>query len=111
MSPRFDAADKEYDVNRAEIEIRGMTCDDCARHVERALRRAGAVEASVDWRAGRAVVTEGDVDEAALDKALAGSRYTVESVRRRTSGARVEGDRARHDYDLAVVGSGGAAFA
>src|SRR5918996_6199516 len=111
MSPRFDAADKEYDVNRAEIEIRGMTCDDCSRHVERALRRAGAVEASVDWRAGRAVVTEGDIDEGALEEALAGSRYEVEGVRRRGAAAAADGDRSRHDYDLIVIGSGGGAFA
>lgn len=42
-------------MKRVEIEIGGMHCDGCARHVEAALREAGASEAAVDWRTGKAV--------------------------------------------------------
>ncbi|MGH2821508.1 MAG: heavy-metal-associated domain-containing protein, partial [Thermoleophilaceae bacterium] len=62
-----------------ELEIKGMTCNRCARHVEAALKQAGATEASIDWRRGSASVT-GDVDERALDDALAGTRYRVEGI-------------------------------
>src|ERR671919_67906 len=51
-----------------ELEIKGMTCDSCARHVEAALRQAGPTEASVDWRRGSVSVTEGEIDERALDE-------------------------------------------
>jgi copper chaperone CopZ len=37
-------------MGELELEIDGMTCDSCARHVEAALMQAGATEASVDWR-------------------------------------------------------------
>lgn len=40
------------------VQVDGMTCDGCARHVESALRRlAGVREVTVPtWRAGRATV-------------------------------------------------------
>lgn len=93
-----------------ELEIKGMTCDSCAVHVERAPQHAGAAEASVDWRRGRATVTEGEVDEAALERELSGSRYTVEAIRRPVGAERNNGGSAR-DFDLIVLGSGGGAFA
>jgi mercuric reductase len=93
------------------LEIKGMTCDGCARHVEAALKQAGATEASVDWRRGRASVRGGDVDRQALDEALAGTRYRVERALR-PGGERPAADgRGAYDYDLIVIGSGGAAFA
>jgi mercuric reductase len=94
-----------------ELEIKGMTCDSCARHVEAALKQAGASRASVDWRRGTANVSEGELDKHALDKALAGTRYGVERILRPgTAPPSVDGGGA-HDYDLIVLGSGSAAFA
>ena len=37
-----------------ELQISGMTCESCARHVQRALAAVGARDVDVDWRAGRA---------------------------------------------------------
>jgi mercuric reductase len=36
------------------LEVGGMTCDDCARHVVRALTETGAVGVSARWRDGEA---------------------------------------------------------
>ena len=93
-----------------ELKISGMTCADCARHVSAALQRAGARDVTVDWRAGQATVSPDGADEQALRAALAGMRYRVEEIRqpdRRAGG----GDRGSYEYDLAIVGSGGGAFA
>src|SRR5918996_441792 len=96
---------------RLEIEVQGMTCDGCARHVERALEQAGAGDPDVDWRRGSAVVSRGDLDERALEEALAGTRYRVGRIVRREGQPPSADDGAAFDYDLIVVGSGGAAFA
>ncbi|MGH2946243.1 MAG: mercury(II) reductase [Solirubrobacteraceae bacterium] len=98
-------------MTRLEIEIQGMTCDGCARHVEHALEQAGAGEPDVDWRRGSAVVSHGDVDERAFEEALAGTRYSVRRIVRRDGEPPSANDGAAYDYDLIVLGSGGASFA
>ena len=93
-----------------EVEIRGMTCDSCASHVERALARAGAKRADVDWRTGRARVEAATLDENELERALADTRYRVERITRLRP-PESNGGAASYDYDLVVIGSGGGAFA
>lgn len=97
-------------MERTELEITGMTCEACARHVESALRDAGAATASVDWRRGQAAV-EGSLDEGALQRALAGTRYTATEIRWPAGQPGGNGAAAGRDFDLVVVGSGGGAFA
>jgi mercuric reductase len=101
-----------------ELEVRGMTCDSCALHVERALKMVpGVREAEVPgWRSGRAsVLLEGDVDSLAL----------VESVRRAGYGAGVKTQNPLVEreveepglsagvggFDLMLIGGGSAGFA
>src|ERR671931_273541 len=96
---------------KLELEITGMTCESCAAHVEHALRQAGAEEASVDWRRGKAVVSRGELDERVVDSALAGTSYRVERVTRIAARTAPDGDGRGYDYDLIVLGSGGGAFA
>jgi mercuric reductase len=91
-----------------EMEISGMTCDACARHVTRALHEAGAREVSVDWRAGRATVDADGPTARELGRSLDGSKYRVERIDSRESDE--HGDHP-YEYDLAIVGSGGGAFA
>jgi mercuric reductase len=93
-----------------ELKITGMTCEDCAQHVESALLEAGADRASVDWRRGTATAT-GALDRRRLEETLSGTRYAVGEIRR--SGDRPAGNGAGggYDYDLIVIGSGGGAFA
>ena len=97
-------------MESTELMITGMTCESCARHVESALRDAGARTASVDWRRARATI-EGPLDEEALERALAGTRYVAGEIRRPTGEAGGDGAAASRDYDLLVIGSGGGAFA
>jgi len=84
-----------------------MTCETCARHVERALTQAGAGAVDVDWRESRAIADLAGTAPETLARALDGTKYGVQRVIER------EGDRAggEYDYDLAIVGSGGGAFA
>jgi mercuric reductase len=92
-----------------ELEISGMTCDACARHVQRGLEAVGARDVRVDWRAGRATASADGLAATELAGALDGTKYRVERVigGRRELAVQV-GD---HDYDLVVLGSGSAAFA
>jgi len=92
-----------------ELRISGMTCDACAAHVQRALEAIGARDVRVDWRAGLATVASNDPAVRELAGALDGSKYRVERVVQQRRGVSVG---ARDDeYDLAIVGSGGGAFA
>lgn len=107
-------------MSRTEIEIQGMTCEDCASHVRGALEKAGARDVQIDWRAGRGTIAADGPGQLEMNAALAGSRYRVARV----SGASEEGSAAaglsgepaeqqagRRDYELLVLGSGSAAFA
>jgi mercuric reductase len=105
-------------ARRLRLRIEGMTCTDCERHVVHALEGAGALQATANFRRGEAYLTapEGVAVEA-LTGAVAAAGYapvavdaiaeepaadTARPVRRRGGSGRV---------DLAILGSGGAAFA
>lgn len=92
-----------------ELHISGMTCDACARHVEKSLRAAGAGNVSVDWQLGRASVDPVGVSNRQLVDALAGTKYRVERFFGPGTDAQYAPDD--YEYDLAIVGSGGGAFA
>lgn len=95
---------------KLDIDIKGMTCDGCARHVEDALAGVGAEDVSVDWKAGRAIVGGGTSDADRLAASLEDTSYRIVGMRRDPigDGGRSDGERR---YDLAVIGSGGGAFA
>lgn len=94
-------------MSSLELKISGMTCESCARHVREALTQAGATEAQVDWRAGRAVVEANGAGTAQLAEALESTKYRVQQIIER--GGPV--DESEYEYDLAIIGSGGGAFA
>lgn len=96
---------------RAELEIKGMTCDDCERHVKGALERAGAQHVGVDWRRGRGEITAGGPAVEELNRALAGTKYSVERVIEPGDASPGDSEPGSRDYELAVIGSGSAAFA
>ena len=95
---------------RFTLEVAGMTCDDCARHVTEALTGAGARQVAVDWRAGRArfSLPEGVVEQP-LRAAVEAAGYHPGALAR---AGELPGPMAPGtDFDLLVVGSGSAAFA
>lgn len=101
-----------------ELDITGMTCDHCARTVERALKSVpGAHNATASYPAGRGAV---EVEDAVLARDLVGA------IERAGYGARVRGDRGQAAeppretegeggdeprFDLLVIGTGAAGMA
>ena len=94
------------------LEVGGMTCDDCARHVTAALEGAGAESVSVAWRAGEARFSwpEG-LREDALRAAVEAAGYRPGALRLLGPGLPKEPRDKGPEFDLVVLGGGSAAFA
>jgi mercuric reductase len=103
-------------MRQMRMRVGGMTCESCERHVARALESAGAREVRADWRRGEALfalpegvaleplaqaVTQAGYDPGAVE-VLASHPATAPPQERANGAAR---------YDLAIIGSGAAAFA
>ena len=63
------------------ITIEGMMCMHCAARVQKALEALGNLHAEVDLDANTATVTGGQLDDAALKKAVEDAGYTVISIK------------------------------
>jgi mercuric reductase len=99
-----------------ELEVLGMTCDSCALHVTRALQQVeGVIEAHVPgWASGRAtVIAEPDVTDEALAEAVKNAGYRAHVLTRHavTAPPQPGGWGPEPDYDLVVIGTGGAGMA
>jgi len=95
---------------RVEIFVDGMTCEHCETTVTAALQAAGATEALADFRRGRASA-DFDGDPSVLVGAIRQAGYAAGPIETGTSeAALVVASSSDGDYDLAVIGSGGAAF-
>lgn len=97
----------------ARMSVAGMTCGHCEARVCRALEGAGALEAEADFRRGEAVFDppEGAYAET-LRESVRQAGYEpgpVEWIGREAERAWADG--GGYEYDLAVIGSGGGAFA
>ncbi|UJJ56874.1 mercury(II) reductase [Rhodanobacter denitrificans] len=106
-----------YGLNKQALEVTGMTCQACARHVQEALSSVdGVTSASVDYPTATAQVVAGAaLSVAALNAALP-PPYRVRALARPPAAdhaARHGGPVAGHDARLrvAVIGTGGAAMA
>lgn len=98
--------------HRTVLEVAGMTCDACERHVRRALEGASASYVSADWRRGVARFRwQESVSEAALRHAVAAAGYRPGTLRVEEPGHQIPAGDAGVDYDLLVLGAGSAAFA
>lgn len=67
---------------KKQINIEGMSCGHCVKHVEEALREVnGVAEVAVDLKAKNAIVTLGrDVADSELKNAVEEAGYDVVSV-------------------------------
>jgi mercuric reductase len=101
------------------MRIGGMSCADCEVHVSRALAGAGASEVQADHRRGEAHFRVPQaVDAAALRAAVEAAGYRPLALEPEGDGDGIPGlgparghGRGDGEYDLAIIGSGGAAFA
>lgn len=95
------------------MTIAGMTCGHCEQTVEKALTGVGATEVSADFRRGEARFhwPESESVEIARDAvAHAGYQPTGSEILKPSSQGRTAGSGGR-EWDLAILGSGSAAFA
>ncbi|KAA3644014.1 MAG: mercury(II) reductase [Chloroflexi bacterium] len=108
-------------MKRLELDVRGMTCDTCPDHVERALKRVAGVE-TVEipgWRSDKAFVTvEPEVADEDLTASVqrAGYQATVKTSSTidgalEHSGSGSPNGQSGNDFDLLVIGAGSAGFA
>ncbi|MFQ5676474.1 MAG: FAD-dependent oxidoreductase, partial [bacterium] len=97
------------------LRVEGMTCDGCARHVTEALKSAaGTEEAQVgSWKSGQAtVIADETVKDEDLVKAVKKAGYrTIVLEHKRVEGQRKAPPTDGVEYDLMIIGAGGAAFA
>lgn len=99
---------------RVELDVQGMTCDTCARHVTAALQEiAGVSQVQVpSWSAGRAtLLAQSNVGVEELVKAVEEAGYRAEVRATTTTQApeiREKQPTGPVSYDLVVIGSGGA---
>lgn len=97
------------------MRVDGMTCAGCEAHVAQALERAGATGARADFRRAEATfsVTPG-TDVARLIRAVEEAGYRpgpIEPVEPVSAARRPNRTRSSQSPDLAIIGSGAAAFA
>ena len=93
------------------LEVNGMTCDDCAMHVTRALEKAGAKDVSVTWQDGEAKFSwPDDVSELELRAEVSKAGYRPGTIKAFEASSKLSPETDA-DYDLVVIGSGSAAFA
>lgn len=95
---------------RWAAEVFGMTCDACERHVTNAVKATGGSDVSASWREGTATFNAAGIDEAALGAAVRDAGYELGAVRR-TGDLQPVTDGGDLEWDLAIIGSGSAAFA
>ena len=103
------------DLIEYRMAVDAMTCVDCERHVVDALREAGAVEPSANFRNGEANFSAPTtIDPRRFADALTTTPYRARAIDRVTH-ERPEKPSVRwgepERFDIAIVGSGGGAFA
>lgn len=95
------------------LRIEGMTCEHCELTVTKALQEAGASDVHVDFRRKEAVfkLAEG-INSAAVIEAVKAVGYQPSEIEALSATIKSKnGSRLANNYDLAIVGSGSAAFA
>ncbi|MCM3164116.1 MULTISPECIES: mercury(II) reductase [Bacillaceae] len=97
-------------MNKYKISIQGMTCTGCEEHVAVALENIGAKNIEASFRRGEAVFElPDDIGVESAKKAINEAKYQPEEIEEVQSKEKmVLGDEG--DYDLLIIGSGGAAF-
>lgn len=97
-------------MNKFKVNISGMTCTGCEKHVESALEKIGAKNIESSYRSGEAVFELlDDIEVESAIKAIDEANYQageIEEVSSLENVALINED----NYDLLIIGSGAAAF-
>src|SRR5690625_5236289 len=97
-------------MNKFKVNIQGMTCTGCEKHVESALEKIGAKNIESNFRRGEAVFElPDDIEVESAIKAIDEANYQageIEEVSSLENVALINED----NYDLLIIGSGAAAF-
>ena len=97
-------------MNKFKVNISGMTCTSCEKHVESALEKIGAKNIESSYRRGEAVFElPDDIEVESAIKAIDEANYQageIEEVSSLENVALINED----NYDLLIIGSGAAAF-
>lgn len=97
-------------MNKFKVNISGMTCTGCEKHVESALEKIGAKNIESSYRRGEAVFElPDDIEVESAIKAIDEAKYQageIEEVSSLENVALINED----NYDFLTIGSGAAAF-
>mgnify|MGYP005828584649 CR=1 FL=1 len=97
-------------TKKIKLKVNGMTCSGCEEHVETALKNIGIKHSDASFRLGQVQFElPEDITIEKVKKAIRGAQYEPENFEEIPTQEKVvlgnEGD-----YDLLIIGSGGAAF-
>lgn len=96
---------KEY-----RVKINGMTCTGCEKHIDAALTEIGANNIETNFKRGESVFElPDDINAEQVELAIKQAKYQPEYLEEILSTKNVVLDH-KNDYDLLIIGSGGAAF-
>lgn len=97
-------------MNKFKVNISGMTCTGCEKHVESALEKIGAKNIESSYRRGEAVFElPDDIEIESAIKAIDEANYQAGEIEEVSSLENVALIN-EENYDLLIIGSGAAAF-
>lgn len=99
-------------MKKYRIKINGMTCTGCEQHIYAALTNIGALNIETSFRRGESVFEiPDDVNAENVRQAIKQAKYQPEDIEDISTQKLkdIELD-IKSDYDLLIIGSGGAAF-
>jgi mercuric reductase len=97
-------------VKEYRVKINGMTCTGCEKHIDAALTEIGANNIETNFKRGESVFElPDDINAEQVELAIKQAKYQPEYLEEILSTKNVVLDH-KNDYDLLIIGSGGAAF-
>lgn len=97
-------------MNKYKVNIEGMTCTGCEKHVESALESIGAKNTEANFRRGEVVFElPNGIEVESAKKAINEANYQTGEIEELLQQENVVLG-TKGNYDLLIIGSGGAAF-
>lgn len=97
-------------MNKFKVNIQGMTCAGCEKHVESALEKIGAKNIESSFRRGEVVFElPNEIEVESAIKAIDEANYKAREIEEVSSLENVALSN-EDNYDLLIIGSGAAAF-